>query len=89
MPARFRKRPLEVEAVQFTDDNVAEVLEFGGENVWYTTLPEPLIGVHTLEGDVYARPGSWIVKGQVGEFWPIRGDIFEETYERVEDESSS
>ena len=37
----------------------------------------------TLEGPVYARVGSWIMTGIHGENWPVRDDIFHETYEAI------
>lgn len=44
---------------------------------------EPKVCVPTLEGDLIARVGDWVVKGGRGEFWPVRADIFAETYEAV------
>lgn len=40
--------------------------------------------IPTLEGEMRANIGSWIVRGHKGEFWPVKQDIFEETYEEVE-----
>ena len=40
--------------------------------------------IHTLEGDVIASPGDWIITGINGEKYPCKPDIFEETYEKVE-----
>jgi hypothetical protein len=37
--------------------------------------------IQTLEGDMWARPGDWIIKGVQGEFYPCKPDIFEATYE--------
>lgn len=44
--------------------------------------PEPLV-IHTLEGDMTATPGDWIITGVKGEQYPCKPDIFESTYERV------
>lgn len=44
--------------------------------------PEPLI-IHTLEGEMTAMPGDWIITGIKGEKYPCKPDIFEATYERV------
>ncbi len=41
---------------------------------------------HTLEGDLTAQPGDYIITGVAGEQYPCRADIFEATYEEVEDE---
>lgn len=43
------------------------------------------IKIHTLEGDMLARVGDYIIKGVNGEFYPCKPDIFEKTYEKVED----
>lgn len=42
-----------------------------------------LLTVHTLEGDIYAQKGDWIIKGIKGEFYPCKPDIFAATYEPV------
>ncbi len=46
----------------------------------------PTNGIHisTLEGDMIASPGDWIIRGVAGEFYPCKPDIFEQTYEQVE-----
>lgn len=41
--------------------------------------------VTTLEGKMDAKIGDYIVKGTKGEIWPVRKDIFEETYDIVEE----
>jgi hypothetical protein len=41
--------------------------------------------IHTLEGDMIASPGDWIITGVKGETYPCKPDIFEETYELVAD----
>lgn len=42
--------------------------------------------VFTLEGEMVARRGDWIIKGVRGEFYPCKPDIFEATYEPVEED---
>lgn len=41
--------------------------------------------VDTLEGGHVVCPGDWIITGVKGEFYPCKPDIFEQTYERVDD----
>lgn len=41
--------------------------------------------IHTLEGDMTANPGDWIVTGVNGERYPVKPDIFEKSYERVDE----
>lgn len=83
---RFRKRPVVIDAVQFTGGNLAQIAEFSGYDVaeqcdrFYDSIV-----IETLEGDMKARPGDWIIKGVKGELYPCRDDIFGVTYEPVED----
>lgn len=41
----------------------------------------PDLAIQTLEGQMVARPGDWIIKGVKGEIYPCKPDIFEATYE--------
>ena len=41
--------------------------------------------IKTLEGNMSASPGDYIIKGVNGEFYPCKPDIFEQTYELVEE----
>lgn len=41
--------------------------------------------IHTLEGDMTAQVGDWIITGLRGEQYPCKPDIFEKTYELVEE----
>lgn len=43
------------------------------------------ITIRTLEGDMTARKGDWIICGVAGEFYPCKPDIFKETYEPLEE----
>lgn len=85
--AKYRKKPVVVEAVQWTGDNVEELTSLGLE------VDDELLSVEataysllisTLEGDMKANEGDYIIKGVQGEFYPCKADIFESTYEKVE-----
>lgn len=41
--------------------------------------------IPTLEGKMEAKPGDWIIQGLNGELYPCKADIFEKTYEKVEE----
>ena len=41
--------------------------------------------IHTLEGDMTAQAGDWIITGVNGEKYPCKPDIFEKSYEPVEE----
>lgn len=95
---KYRKKPVVIEAVQFTYENHAELSEFcksfynednpirsgyeedviTGERTSYAELNIP-----TLEGIMTAKLNDYIIKGVQGEFYPIKNDIFEATYEKV------
>ena len=78
--AKFRKRPVVIEAVQWNGSNSQEIAKFFGE--WIDTIP-----IVTLEGTMEASLGDWIIKGVNGEFYPCKPSIFEKTYESVDSEA--
>ena len=80
MARAYRKKPVVVEAVQWTGENRAEMCEFIDPEVFEIKPKEGLI-IHTLEGDHHASPGDYIIKGVNGEFYPCKPDIFAKTYE--------
>ena len=87
---KYRKKAVIIEAVQWTGDNLAEILEFVNhmdirvsKGVSNGVVKEDLF-INTLEGTMHASEGDWIIKGVHGEFYPCKPDIFEETYEPVE-----
>lgn len=83
----FRKKPVVIEAVQWTGDNVEEMAEhLEGAllgNLGFIIEQAPFI-ISTLEGDHKANVGDWIIRGIKGELYPCKPDIFEQTYEAVE-----
>ena len=85
---KFRKKPVVVEANQFLSGPVIEqevLADWCRGKLCGVRLPpkEREIEVHTLEGDMRARVGDWIIKGVNGEFYPCKPDIFDKTYEPV------
>lgn len=80
---KYRKRPVEIEAMQITFDNLKDVKKFTGCNA---KIMDDNIGliIHTLEGDMSGYIGDYIIKGVKGEFYPCRQDIFELMYDKVE-----
>lgn len=85
MPARrYRKKPVEVEAIQYDGKNAVEVLLWACSDV--TEAFEGGLVIGTLEGPIHASVGDYIVRGVRGELYPVKPDIFEETYEAVTDE---
>jgi hypothetical protein len=88
--AKYRKKPVVIEAIQlnteYSDENMNEVCSFIGSKNFRVANMDPLdafIVIVTLEGDIKASPGDYIIKGVKGEFYPCKPDIFEQTYEPV------
>ena len=46
---------------------------------------ETFLSIDTLEGIMTASKNDWIIKGVNGEFYPCKPDIFDKTYEKIED----
>jgi hypothetical protein len=80
---KYRKKPVEVEAIQFTGGNRGSVQAFCPDAVFGGITMERAI-IPTLEGTMTAVEGDWIIRGIAGEFYPCKPDIFEQTYEPVE-----
>ena len=83
---KFRKKPVVIEAVQYTGGVGSEVVvaSFVGHNLRIRIEnAEVVVVIPTLEGDMLASPGDWIIKGVAGEFYPCKPDIFKATYEEV------
>lgn len=82
----YKKKPVIVEALQYAFDgekitpemSQQAIAEFMGQRV--SVLGDKIV-IPTLEGEMYASPGDWIIKGTKGEFYPCKPDIFTETYE--------
>ena len=84
--SKYRKKPIELEAVQYTGQNPEEIVSFvGSDNIIDLWPVKDEIGIRTLEGSLGATPGDWIIKGIQGEFYPCKPDIFEATYVKVEE----
>lgn len=87
MMAKFRKKPVVIEAVQWDGSNVDEVLGF-----FLTTgsarrdlSDRSALFIETLEGTMRADKGDWIIKGVKGEYYPCKPDIFAATYEPMDE----
>jgi len=95
MSKSFRKKPVEIEAIQWTGDNEIEIMDFVGKRLKVNKPPAAMehdtivphsaycIHIETLEGVMTAQRMDWVIKGIYGEFYPCKPDIFEKTYEIV------
>lgn len=92
---RFRKKPVEIEAIQFVMQNLEEIRQFVGtrdNGECRFLLDGEITGRFELDAGVYdelhntwvgVSLGDWIIKGIQGEFYPCKLDIFEATYEEA------
>lgn len=79
---KFRKKPVVIEAVQWTGKNSNEVLHFMCPEL-EPDAEATVDTIKTLEGELHVSIGDWIIRGVKGEVYPCKPDIFEATYEPV------
>jgi len=90
-PKRFRKKPVVVEAMQYTLEDRDAVIAFckpqhaaiDDDGSEYELLN---LRINTLEGTMRVGPGDWVIKGVKGEFYPCKDDVFRAIYEEIEEE---
>lgn len=78
----FVKKPVAIQAIRYMGypEEIHHAIpesigwDIGGET-------PPSLGIPTLEGTMRCNPGSWIIRGISGEYYPCQHDIFEKTYE--------
>lgn len=94
---KFRKKPVVIDAWQLDISNTDETISLY-EKIYKTKVTSNLgiakimksiiqdngISIPTLEGNMLASDGDWIIQGVNGEFYPCKPDIFEKTYEVAE-----
>ena len=78
----YKKKPIVVEAIEWTGYNTDEILVFGAGVISLRDNAVPV--VETLEGDMVCSIGDYVIKGVNGEFYPCKSDIFKKTYDKVE-----
>ena len=89
MIKKYRKKPVEIEAIQFKRNEFEDINEFTEGNAFNFRTERCINGksyceIKTLEGTMTATEGDYIIKGVNGEFYPCKPDIFEKTYEPIE-----
>ena len=85
---RFRKKPVEIEAIQFTRLNWEEIQQFTNNTAHTLVIERRINGkcmcvIPTLEGEHIANENDYIIRGVKGEFYPCKPDVFELTYEKI------
>ena len=90
--ARFKKKPVVIDAFQWTggpnqtEDPIwaIEAIRNGSMRIVNPGTSRVALMIETLEGPIRASQDDWIIRGIKGELYPCKPDIFEITYERVE-----
>ena len=82
---RFTKKPVTIEAIQWTGKNLREVITFtdgpsDNTEAYADMVARDGLKIYTLEGNLLANVGDWIIRGVKGEYYPCKPDIFEATY---------
>lgn len=84
---KFRKKPVIIEAVRWKGNNIGDIKELSdNRHVTLSAHTTSIIEIETLEGNMKASIGDWIIKGVKGEIYPCKPDIFEKTYEKIGDQ---
>lgn len=88
MIGRYRKRPVVIDAVQFTEgqafpDWLTDARMAGKVTVHLEIPGGNYLIIDTLEGKMRADQDDWIIRGIQGEIYPCKPDIFAASYEAV------
>lgn len=79
--AKYRKKPVVIEAIQWTGKNNKEIMDFANHCV---EIIGDIVFIDTLEGTMRADESDYIIRGIQGEYYPCKPDIFEQTYEKCD-----
>lgn len=80
MVGKYKKVPVVIEALEWNGNNKDEIIDFVGDNIYFKGTSAFII---TLEGDMEASAGDFIIKGIKGEYYPCKPDVFKVTYEKA------
>ena len=78
--AQYRKKPVVIEATQWFKMGDHPAVKMG-----HNEVVDQIPYIETLEGPHLVSVGDWIITGVKGEHYPCKPDIFEMTYEPVEE----
>lgn len=78
---RYKTKPCEIEAIQWTGKNIIELLDWGQGKILWNDVDD--LFIDTLEGRMKANINDYIIKGLRGEFYPCKPDVFEKKYEKI------
>ena len=85
---KYMKRPVKVDAFR-----LSHIMDIKYTPVWFshavvseTAIEDFVSGgffIKTLEGEMFADVGDWIIRGVEGEIYPCKDSIFKKTYVRT------
>jgi len=84
---KFIKKPVMIEAVKWNGHNYTEILQLTVVDKVSRSIsvnPDKTLIIRTLEGNMTANLGDWIIKGIKNEIYPCKPDIFDATYESAD-----
>lgn len=86
----YRMKPVIKEAIQISQENLDEIMDWLNKEDCYFSFNTGMGGellsitVETDHGDMMGDPSDWIVRGLEGEFYPVQDSKFQATYEEIE-----
>ena len=81
---KYRKKPVVIEAFRFQiDDYMPDWFADAVSDCMVTVYKDGTCHINTLEGQMLANKGDYVIRGVSGEMYPCKPDIFEKTYEKV------
>jgi len=83
---KFKKKPVEIEAIQWKGDNINEIWDaFTAEHIYGPTEKNPdFLVLNTTEGPMNCPVGWWVIKGVEGEIYSCKDSVFKTTYEQID-----
>lgn len=86
--SKYRKKPVVIEAILWNGGRDAwlAIEKLAGNRIVTSNLQDQTITIATLEGNMKVSKGDYVIQGVRGEIYPCKPDIFEATYETVEED---
>lgn len=84
---KYRKKPIVIEAVQATGtpESNREIIDWTRDSATPAYMEDKKLCINTLEGTFWITPGDYIIRGVNGEYYPCKPDIFEASYDKIEE----
>ena len=81
--SKYRKKPVVIEAIQYSKERVGDLQDFVPIDMLYYNPEDNEYYIETLEGNMRITEGDYIIKGVNNEYYPCKPDIFEKSYEEL------